>query len=303
MIVEKIKNSYIGYNENHDLHIREYYIYCVSLFKTWLLSQDLNLNIIFGDYKIDFPNTNFPKSNKTIRLDIQCEHILVKTGGRSVNELIYGTVKSDDGHYLIRIDDYDYFNSLDIIIDYSLANLFNVSTNSKFNEYLSKTIYIAPTLYDLDFSNRNKTDIITLFTKTGNVRRINILSQLETLGVSNKIIDSCFTKECLIDQYSKTKIMVNVHQTDHHHTFEELRVLPALLNGVIIISEESPLTNVIPYSDYIIWVKYEDIAAKTLEVANNYSQYYNQLFSDGKLEKILIKMMEDNVKSINNLKI
>ena len=298
MIIEQIHSSYIAFNPNHVIHTREYYLYVVQLLKIWLANQNLTLNIILGNYNINFNNTN-----KTIKVDLQCEHTLVKDGGRSVSEKIFGNIKHDNGYYLVRIDKYNYFNSLDIVIDYSLANICNISSSDKFNNFLSKIIYIAPAIYDINFNNDNKTDIIALFTKFGNDRRTNIITQLNKSHINIKIIENCFSKECLLDLYGKTKIIINIHQTDHHHTFEELRVLPALLNGVIIISEECPLTNTIPYSDYIIWSKYGDIPSKTIDIINNYSYYYKRLFIDGNLKNILTDIKERNKIAFNGIKI
>lgn len=289
MIIEEIKNSFILYNENHDIHIREYYLYCVGLIKKRLNDYDDNINIIFGNYQ-----TTFPNKNKTIHIDIQCEHTLVKEGGRSINNIIFGNIKHDSGYYLIRIDKYDYYNSLDIVIEYSLPNLFNIESNDKLKKYHLKNIYISPILYYINFDNENKTDVVTLFNKNGNNRRNIILTKLENLGLPNKTIENCFTSKCLYDLYKKTKIMVNVHQTDHHHTFEELRVLPALLNGVIIISENVPLKEKIPYSKYIIWVEHDELAEKTLEVYNNYLEFYDKIFIQGDLKEILINMEINN---------
>jgi hypothetical protein len=297
MIIEQINSNFIGYNNNHVIHTKEYYDYIVIMFKSWL-SNKQDLNVVIGNYNINFNNTN-----KTIKVDIQCEHTLVKEGGRSVNELIYGNVKHTDGYYLVRIDKYNYFNLLDVIIEYSLANMFNISSSGKFNDFYNKLIYIAPIIFDINFKNENKTDIITLFANNGNIRRDNILRGLNELKVPNNTIETCFTKECLLALYDKTKIMLNVHQTDHHHTFEELRVLPALLNGVVIVSEESPLKNVIPYSDYIVWSDYDDIPRKTLEVYNNYEYYYNKFFVEGNLKNILNDMVKNNITNLNNIKI
>jgi len=289
MIIDKIKNSYIIYTNNQVVHTREYYNYCVSLLKKWLNDIDDDLNIIFGDYNFDFDNPN-----KIIKVDIQCEHTLVKNGGRSVTNKIYGNVKSDDGYYLVRIDKFNYLNSLDMVIEYSLPNIENIKTSGKFNDYLNKVFYVAPMLYKSKFDGV-KTDIITLFDHNNNHRRSNILNKLKEYGVNNKIVTNCFSHECLLNTYDKTKIMVNVHQTDHHHTFEELRVLPALLNGVIIISEDVPLKEAIPYNEYIIWCNYEDIPSKTLEVMNNYTYYFDKLFTNGNIDVILDKI------NINNL--
>jgi hypothetical protein len=297
-MVEQINKSYILYNDNHVIHTREYYNYIVGLFKTWLGNKDIGINVILGNQTMGFNN-----NNKTIRIDIQCEHTLVMDGGRSVGERVYGNVKHQNGNYLVRIDKYDYFNSLDVIIEYSLPNMFNISSSGKFDSYYSKNIYIAPTLYDENFSSVDKTDIITLFTRSGNQRRLNILNEMDKLNIPNNTIEGCFSNDCILDLYRKSKILVNVHQTDHHHTFEELRVLPALLNGVIIVSEDVPLKETIKYSEYIVWADYGDIANKTLEVMNDYSNYHNKLFGDGKISVILDDLKKNNLESINRLKI
>lgn len=289
MILEKVKNSYIYYTDNQVIHTREYYNYCVVLLKKWLFEITEDLNVIFGDYNFDFSN-----ENKTIKVDIQCEHTLVKDGGRSVTDKIYGNVKSDDGYYLVRIDKYDYLNSLDMVIEYSLPNIENIKTSDKFNDYLFKVFYVAPMLYQPNFYGV-KTDIITLFDHNGNARRSNILNELKNAGIENKTITNCFSHECLLNTYHKTKIMVNIHQTDHHHTFEELRVLPALLNGVIVISEDVPLKEMIPYNEYIIWSSYEDIPSKTLEVMGNYTYYFDKLFTNSDIGLILDKLKTNNL--------
>jgi len=288
MIIEKINNSFLYYTDTQVIHTREYYNYIVGLLKNWLNSSTEDINIIFGDYYFDFKN-----NNKTIKIDIQCEHTLVKEGGRSVNDIIYGNVKNSDGVYLVRIDKFNYLNSLDYIIEYSLPNVENIRSCGKFQNFLSKVIYVPPILYQLNFSG-DKTKVITLFDSKSNFRRISTLTQMSKLGIDNTTVGDCFSNECLLDLYNKTKIMVNVHQTDHHHTFEELRVLPALLNGVIIVSEDVPLKEKIPYNQYIIWANYDDIPSKTKEVIDNYDFYYDKIFNDPKLLDILNDMKYKN---------
>ena len=107
----------------------------------------------------------------------------------------------------------------------------------------------------------------------------------------------------LINESQKNKILINVHQTDHHHTFEELRVLPALLNGVIIISEDVPLKDKIPYNEFIIWSDYDKIVDKVKEVYENYEFYYNKIFVNSNLSEILMSMTENNHKIFEKLKI
>jgi hypothetical protein len=288
MIIEKINNSFLYYTDTQVIHTREYYNYIVGLLKNWLYSSTDDINVIFGDYFFEFKN-----NNKTIKIDIQCEHTLVKEGGRSVNDKIYGNVKNSDGFYLVRIDKFNYLNSLDYVIEYSLPNIENIMSCGKFQNFLSKVIYIPPLLNSPNFSG-DKTKVITLFDSKSNFRRISTLTQMSKLGINNTSITDCFSNECLLDLYNKTKIMVNIHQTDHHHTFEELRVLPALLNGVIIVSEDIPLKEKIPYNEYIIWASYDDVPSKTKDVVDNYDLYYDKIFNDPKLLEILNDMKNKN---------
>ena len=58
-----------------------------------------------------------------------------------------------------------------------------------------------------------------------------------------------------------TQILINVHTTAHHHTLEEYRVLPALLRGCVVVSEDVPLAREVPYADSIVFAPYERLLA------------------------------------------
>jgi len=296
MVVEQINKSFILYDHNYNILIQEYYNYSVNLLKAWLAKNNININIIAGNYSHNFNNLN-----KTIKIDIQCEHTLVKTGGRSVQQLIYGNVPCDNGMYLIRVDNFNYYNSLDYIIEYSLPNMYNISTNDIFKEYLTKNIYISPLLFSPNFINQGKKNIITMFTDNSNHRRSEILDHLKQLSIEFVSISNCYTNNCLYEVYKNAKILVNVHQTDEHHTFEELRVLPALLNGVIIVSEDVPLKEKIPYNEYIVWSNYDNIAQTVKDVSDNYEYYFDKIFTDSKLKEIIKDMQDLNLKSFDIL--
>lgn len=280
MIFEQINKGGIYFEPNHPIHTREYYLYIVSLYKELLQNNDINIKFLIGDYHIN--------DNDIFKIDIQCEHTLVIDGGRSVNEKIFGTIKHTNGEYLIRIDKYDYFNSLNQVIEYSLPNINNIKTNKQFNTYLSKNIYIPPLIYNkTDFNHYNRTDIIGLFDINGNERRTKIVKNITNTNF--KLINNIFDKDSLKQVYNNSKILVNIHQTDHHHTFEELRILPALMNGVLIISENVPLKDKIPYGEFIIWTEYDNLNNKINDVFENYEYYYNQIFNN-KLNDIITEM-------------
>jgi hypothetical protein len=141
-------------------------------------------------------------------------------------------------------------------------------------------------MYELDFDKGTRTETITMFTGNASPRRDAMMNY--------RNVNSCYSKESLLEQYSQTKILVNVHQTDHHHTFEELRVLPALRRGVIVISETVPLIDKIPYSDYIIWTEYEHLTETVKEVQSNYEYYHNVIFGDGSLRELMHNMEAEN---------
>jgi len=295
IIEEKINNCNICYSANYPIHIKEYYNYCVKLLKQVLRNIDSPLNILMGG-KIDWrPKSDIP----ILKIDVQCEHTLVKEGGRGVGRKIFGKVKTnEEKNYLVRIDQFEYLNSLNFIIEYSLPNIFNIKESGLFDNYLKKIIYIAPSIYDSCFDKDYKTETITLFTSNESKRRSDFYHKM-TLNHTNCInVDDCYSEHDLKNRYKKTRIMVNVHQTDHHHTFEELRVLPALCNGVIVISESVPLKELIPYNKSIIWSDYENLAKTTMEVQKNYNDYYKDIFND-ELYYLLEKMRDNN---INNLK-
>lgn len=274
----------------------EYYNYCVRLLEIALQSVQQPVNVILGDIACDFKN-----ANRTIKIDIQSEHTLVKLGGRSVDEIVYGNIDvlGGEGKYLIRIPNYDYYSKLDATIEYSMPNIINMRTNDRFSDYLRKAIYIAPVIYDApDFQARERAATITLLSGNHSDRRIQFFGRAAQKEVEVVNVHGAFTRDALKSIYNTTKIMVNLHQTDHHHTFEELRVLPALCNGVVIVSEDVPLRETIPYADAIVWSSYDDLADTVQYVQRNHD-LFKQVFTP-KLERRLMQLHENNIQNLVN---
>ena len=97
-----------------------------------------------------------------------------------------------------------------------------------------------------------------------------------------------------------TRILINLHQTPSHHTFEELRVLPALLRGIVVIAEVSPLHTSIPYYEYIVWSHINSMATTIRNVSANYNSYYEKFHGPQSKLGELIQTMRDKAK--NHLK-
>jgi len=295
-MVEKIGNSCIFYNKEHDISIREYYLYNVFLIKKSLKELDCSINIILGNY-----TTNFNNNNKIYKIDIQFEHTLVREGGRSVKDVIKGGVGvlNSNDKYLIRIDKYNYYKGLDLVIEYSEPNIKNISSNPQFDSYIKKVIYISPFIYTPNFPENRKNDSITLIGDINQERRRKILDSIKKKDINFKNVRGIFDKNELQKIYQDTKILINIHQTEHHHTFEELRVLPALLCGTIVLSESVPLKEHIPYSDLIVWSDYDSIIYKLINIIDNYDDYFD-IFRQSETCDKMLKIEQNNYDVMKN---
>ena len=295
MELESIKNSCILYEKNYTFYIKDYYNYVVKLVKKILTNNDYGINVLFNYYN------NIPNNNKNIVIGINFEHTLVKIGGRSAENSLPGNISNmdSDEKYLVRIDGYENLINKNIIIDYSIPNLININKSLRYEDYYNKSIYISALLYKPYFNIDNRNiKLLTTFINTNEPRRHRLLENIKNKNMEHININNCFEKKELKALYRNTKIIINIHQTDHHHTFEELRVLPALLNGVIVIAEESPLRESVPYHKHVIWSSYDNILDKVVEVENNYEDYYKKIFNDEFLN--IVKQLEnDNYNNLN----
>lgn len=286
-----IDRSYIYY-EAFPHYVKDYLEYIISLCKKVIENNSLCINIILGETSYTFDN-----NNRVIRIGINFEHTLVKKGGRNVSvSCAQGKVltKTKD-FYLVRIENYDYLNNCDIVIEYSIPNIYNIVVSKIFDIFSKKLLYLSPSIYEYESNNLTlgrMICVLTTFINTNEPRRNKLLENLKLRNVDHINVNDCFEKNKLQELYSKSKILINIHQTEHHHTFEEQRCLPALLCGTLVISEESPLRELIPYNDFIIWSSYEKIIEKTEEVLKNYQFYQKKIFKNAKL---LDKMHDNNL--------
>jgi hypothetical protein len=114
--------------------INDYYQSIVEIIKKILTNTtNISVNIILGDP----PHNIFNNKNKTIIINLNWEHTLVKINGRDTNNAPVGNIicNDDNTNYLVRIDRYNKLNNADIIIDYSIPNIVNVLKSNLFNEF------------------------------------------------------------------------------------------------------------------------------------------------------------------------
>jgi hypothetical protein len=157
-------------------------------------------------------------------------------------------------------------------------------------------ILIHPLLYPYynEKKDRNINCLTTFLHPHCTEKRITFLKDMKENNINHININSCRCAEDFIKLYKNTKILVNIHQIYEHHTIEELRILPALMCGVIVICEEGPLKEYIPYQDYIIWTTNSDMIKTIRDVEERYDELHNKLFSINNLSNLLEIMKESN---------
>ena len=299
--IETLGRASLAFDPEYPAFLREYQRYCSSLFRRALVESDAPLNLVVGEGDVDFHN-----ANPTLRVGFQWEHTLVKPGGRDSDGAVVGQVPfvdgtsvDGDGRYLARLADRARLEACDAIIDYSRPNLENLRRAGGFDAYLAKTIAIAPLLHEADVAEgTRRRHAITLFADVAQPRRRAFLAAAKQAGLPLANIRGVYDGERLRALYRDVRVLVNVHQTGEHHTFEELRVLPALLCGVVVVSEDVPLRETIPYHEFVVWSRHGDLIETTREVLADYAAKRQEIFGDGRFAATVARLHEENAAAI-----
>lgn len=270
-------------------YLAAYLSYCAGLLREELRRRPRPLQLAFDGCPVSAPGLR--------RIDIQWEHTLVAPGGRDSADSIAGAVALADGsgHYRVRVARSAQLQQQDLVIEYSRANLANLARSGRHVELLRKLLLLAPLLHATDFSvHARPRALICLFGDPRQPRRARLLAQARARDLPLQHVDGIFASARLQALYRSTRVLLNVHQTDHHHTLEELRVLPALQSGVIVVSENVGLREAVPYHEFVIWADYADLLDTAQRVLGNYAAEHARLFGDGRLAQILEDMADAN---------
>jgi hypothetical protein len=282
---------------DYPYYVDAYIQYIVKLISNFIINNP-NLCINIGFYINNFNRYNFNNNYKTISISVNLEHTILKNTKGYAYNLPKSFLQDENGeNYWVRIVQYDDHVNSDIVIDYSIPNIKNCEY---INAFPNKHIYISSSIYDFYFIKENRyIQILTTFINVELERRRKLLDDIKNKKLPHANVNNCFSEKELKDLYKRTKILINIHQTHNFHTFEELRVLPALELGVIVISEKSPLVELLPYYKYVIWASYEDILDVTTDVINNYDSYHNFIFKNNNIEDVLSNLKIDNQNTLN----
>jgi hypothetical protein len=189
----------------------------------------------------------------------------------------------------------DYINFLKkavYVIDYSLINItkfaeYNI--NAFFLPYQPSGIYKHPELLI------TKKDIDVLFIGNLNNKRKKWIKELIDDNINLKVVTNLFYEKS-IEYFAKSKIILNVHYYNNESTLEVTRIIPALENNCIVVSEIShdPYYNTI-YEDTIKITTSENLKNDVKNILNNYEKYVMNCISNFKLSQ------QNNTIDINSL--
>lgn len=249
-----------------------------------------------------------PPKYSGLTVFFQHEHNLVLPGSWDIgmNDRL-GTVQSifDPAEkYYVRIVNRPRYYYSDVVIEYNKPNIENIVRSEALPPEVAKKIIYAPSL---PFAYSNHTEralpLMTNFNDNDwDPRRGRLSERLQEIHAEYRNVRGVYKHSDLRDLYGSTKVMVNAHQTRFHHSIEEFRILPALSQGCIVVSEDVPLRETIPYHEYIVWASFEDLADVTHEVMQHYDDCFEKIHGkDSRLPILLDEMKNELADSLTTL--
>jgi hypothetical protein len=275
MIKSKIVNkSKLFYETKYDnSNLNEYYQYILNTIILFLTKNNIPYSINFGCDNI----------LKDINLDFQYEHTIINYG---------------NGIYSCEVDRFEKLIKLQSVFEYSNANVNNIKTHFKENSDVFR--YYPPLIYDINnINNIDKRVKNCLTIHSPSPRRNNIHLEVDMDYFHNLWGGSeVYSKDIIKSVMDEHKVLVNIHQTETRCTLEELRVLPALMTGILVISEESPYKEHIPYHEHIIWSPYDKMVETINNILENYDFFRQKYLTDLNLTLKKMKNNSDNEMSL-----
>lgn len=275
------------YRNNPEIVVRDYHFYVQGLLINYLAGLEKKCLIFFECPGLRLLKLCLP----FFEVYLQIEHTLLHPEAKDGLITVPGSLATldGDGSYLVRIAEFEKLNQASLVIDYSRVNLLNIESSELLRSFRQKSFCISPSLYPIHISPDGRSGSITLFGNPDIPRRKLFLQELKNAQIEYKNVRGMYFG--VEEVYRKAKIIINVRQTDIYYTLEELRVLPALRSGAIVISEIAPFIEKTAYSKFIIFGTIEELPSLIKEVEQNYQAVHRRIFGDGSENSHFMKRM------------
>jgi len=232
-------------------------------------------------------------SNASVKIGFMVEHVLHR---RHYNPEL--TLHYRGEHFELGFvpTDIPVTQCADVAILYSWHALTLLrNTNDLPRDITSKFVYVPPFVYPYSNHTNRSQDIATTFS-IQSIRsskyRARINRTLSELFPNYRNIFVSYRAQAMLPFIDRMRIMVNIRQNPAGVTIEELRILPALLRGVVVVSETVPFVELIPWHEYVVWCRYQDIAKTVEHVSQNYKYYFDRFFGPDSSVLLMLKDLE-----------
>lgn len=165
------------------------------------------------------------------------------------------------------------------VVDYSIENITYINKNNNILSlpYQLNELEISKLK---EFVSVEKTYDIA-FVGTISPKRKKILSELKNNGLN--ILEIHIFGDQRDKLIGSAKILLNIHFSDDYNMHETFRCDRFVFANMLVISESSIYNNLLDTSNLVIFVNYNNIVEKVMDVIDNYNNYYEQLISKNNL--------------------
>jgi len=270
----RLGSSRLWLLNNVPQHIKLYYEYCAAG-----VARQLRAHPSHRDVYLCFAKhvTSLPGDAWTIVLQVE-QTVLAPTHPQ--DEAVESTLpfENTNQHYLARLlGPRQGYAAASRIIEYSKANIEHIQHSIINFLYEDKAFYIAPLLGKE--TNRvepmSPVSVKTMFGSPHLGRRRELIRELKK---SDLEVSNIHNYDDYRGAFENCSVLVNYRQFSHFRTVEELRILPALLQRVIVVSESGPYLDHIPYRRFARFADSDEFVKEVLQAVGSYESTWEELF-------------------------
>lgn len=262
-------------------------VYFKNIFVDILFFEKSNFENILLD------NIHFEQYDKIFYTgDLEILKLLIKINNNNYDKIFFLNVEQMSHPYY-----YKMIRTIDEkvnIIDYSEENI-------PFFKDIYNKVYLIPPFFNYEKIDINNKDIDILSLKNNYYREKILMDIYSNLDKKYNILffDNLYGKN-RNEHYLRSKIYLNIHCSEDHCTMELIRIVNLIMNGVIIVSQNSIYSDLLFLKDYIIIChKNDDLLNYSNEILNNYEYYFHKIYDNFDI-KIYEKYIYNNLNILVN---